>query len=165
VGGPIPPASSNIAVMRWLGNANYEVAFGGKVYLFDTYYDRVARSRPIGFTVADVKRADVILLSHAHFDHMSDAVPVAKQTGAKVVGAPITIETAIHLGLPPGQGITVKGGETLAVGEGTPVRGGETLQFGDVTVDIALAHHSQPADGIQDALANLYKVELRPDSK
>jgi glyoxylase-like metal-dependent hydrolase (beta-lactamase superfamily II) len=77
VGGPMLPASSSTAVIRWLGNANYELDFGGKVYLFDTYYDRVSRSRPIGFAVADVTRADVIFLSHAHFDHMSDIVPVA----------------------------------------------------------------------------------------
>lgn len=150
VGGPMLPKSSDLAVIRWLGNANYEVAFGGKVYLFDTYYDRVARSRPLGFTVADVKRADVIFLSHAHFDHMSDIVPVARQTGATVVGAPITIETAVKLGLPPQQAITVKGGETL--------------HFGDLTVETALARHSTIQDGLIQAYANLYKVETRPNT-
>ncbi|HXQ50024.1 MAG TPA: MBL fold metallo-hydrolase [Stellaceae bacterium] len=147
VGGPMLPKGSDIAVIRWLGNANYEVGFGGKVYLFDTYYDRVSRSRPLGFSVADVKRADVIFLSHAHFDHMSDIVPVARQTGAKVVGAPITIETAVKLGLPPQQAVTAKGGETL--------------HFGDLTVEIALARHSTIQDGLIDAYANLYKVETR----
>jgi len=151
IGVPIPPKDSDVALFRWLANANYEVSWHGSTFLFDTYFNRKARTRPVGFSAAQVKRADVIFLGHGHFDHMSDAVPVAKQTGAKVVGAPITIETAIHLGLPPAQAITVKGGETL--------------HFGDVTVDIALAHHSQPAEGIQEALANLYKVELRPDSK
>ena len=92
----------------------------------------------------------MIFLGHGHFDHMADIVPVAKQTGAPVVAAPITIETAIKMGLPPKQAITVKGGETL--------------HFGDVSVDVALAHHSQPARGIQDALGNLYKVELPPDT-
>ena len=150
VGGPMLPEGSDIAVIRWLGNANYEVAFGGKVYLFDTYYDRVARSRPLGFSVADVKRADVILLSHAHFDHMSDIVPVARQTGAKVVGAPITIETAVKLGLPPQQAITAKGGESL--------------HFGDLTVETALARHSTIQDGLIAAYANLYKVETRPNT-
>ena len=151
IGGPTPPKDSGTALFRWLANANYELSFRGQTFLFDTYFNRKARTRPVGFSATQVKRADVIFLGHGHFDHMSDAVPVAKQTGAKVVGAPVTIETAIHLGLPPGQAITVKGGETL--------------HFGDVTVDVALAHHSQPAEGIQEALANLYKVELRPDSK
>jgi len=150
VGGPMLPADSDTAVIRWLGNANYEVAFGGKVYLFDTYYDRVARSRPIGFAVADVRLADVIFLSHAHFDHMSDIVPVARQTGAKVVGAPITIETAVKFGLPAQQAIIAKGGETL--------------HFGDLTVEIALARHSTIQDGLIDAYANLYKTETRPDT-
>jgi L-ascorbate metabolism protein UlaG (beta-lactamase superfamily) len=151
IGGPVPAKDSNTALFRWLANANYELSYRGQTFLFDTYFNRKARTRPVGFTASQVKKADVIFLGHGHFDHMSDAVPVAKQTGAPVVGAPITIETAIHLGLPPAQAITVKGGETL--------------HFGDVTVDVALAHHSQPAEGIQAALANLYKVELRPDSK
>jgi L-ascorbate metabolism protein UlaG (beta-lactamase superfamily) len=57
-----PPEESDTAVFRWLGNANYEIAYKGKVYLLDTYYDRKARSRPLGFTVPQVKRADLILV-------------------------------------------------------------------------------------------------------
>jgi L-ascorbate metabolism protein UlaG (beta-lactamase superfamily) len=150
VGGPMLPARSNTAVIRWLGNANYEVAFGGKVYLFDTYYDRVSRSRPIGFSVPQVKRADAIFLSHAHFDHMSDIVPVARQTMAPVVGAPITIETAVKLGMPAQQGIVAKGGETLHIG--------------GATEEIALARHSTIQDGLIQAYQNVYKVETRPNT-
>jgi L-ascorbate metabolism protein UlaG (beta-lactamase superfamily) len=150
IGGPLLPKTSETAVFRWLANANYEIDYRGQVFLFDTYYNRKARNRPLGFAAEEVKRASVIFLGHGHFDHMSDIVPVAAQTQAPVVGAPITIETAVKMGLPAKQAITVTGGETL--------------HFGDVTVDIALAHHSQPAPGIQEALDNLYKVELRRDS-
>ena len=150
IGGPMLPPASDTAVLRWLSYANYELDYHGQVFLFDTHYNHKARNRPLGFTAEEVKRADVIFLGHGHFDHMSDIVPVAAQTGAPVVGAPITIETAVKLGLPPKQAITVKGGETL--------------HFGDVSVDVGLAHHSQPAQGIQEALANLYKVELPPDT-
>jgi L-ascorbate metabolism protein UlaG (beta-lactamase superfamily) len=150
IGGPTLPPTNETAVFRWLANANYELAYRGQVFLFDTYYNRKARNRPVGFTAEQVKRAGVIFLGHGHFDHMSDIVPVAAQTGAPVVGAPVTIETAVKMGLPAKQAI--------------PVAGGETLHFGDVTVDVALAHHSQPAQGIQEALANLYKVELPPDT-
>src|SRR5579862_891403 len=124
VGGPLLPRTTETAVFRWLGTANYEVAYRGQVFLFDTYYQRKGRDRPLGFTAAEVKRASVIFLGHGHFDHMSDVVPVAAQTGAPVVGAPVTIETAVKLGLPAKQAITVSGGETL--------------HFGDLTVDIAL---------------------------
>ncbi len=150
IGGPLLPKSSDIAVFRWLANANYELDYHGQIFLFDTYYNRKARNRPLGFSAEEVKRASAIFLGHGHFDHMSDIVPVAAQTEAPVVGAPITIATAVKMGLPPKQATTVTGGETL--------------HFGDVTVDIALAHHSQPAPGIQEALDNLYKVELRRDT-
>ena len=76
--------------------------------------------------------------------------PHGEQTGAKVVGAPITIETAVKFGLPAQQAIIVKGGETL--------------HFGDLTVEIALARHSTIQDGLIDAYANLYKTETRPDT-
>jgi L-ascorbate metabolism protein UlaG (beta-lactamase superfamily) len=150
VGGPLLPRTTETAVFRWLSTANYELAYRGQVFLFDTYYNSKARNRPLGFTAAEVKRASVIFLGHGHFDHMSDIVPVAAQTGAPVVGAPITIETAVKMGLPAKQAITVTGGETL--------------HFGDVTVDVALAHHSEPVKGIQEALDHLYKLELRGDS-
>jgi L-ascorbate metabolism protein UlaG (beta-lactamase superfamily) len=150
IGGPLLPASSDTAVFRWLANANYELDYHGQIFLFDTYFNRKARNRPLGFSAEEVKRASVIFLGHGHFDHMSDVVPVAAQTQAPVVGAPVTIATALKMGLPAKQTITAAGGETL--------------HFGDVTVDIALAHHSQPAPGIQEALDNLYKVELRRDT-
>ena len=150
IGGPMLPRNAETAVFRWLSTANYELAYRGQVFLFDTYYNSKARNRPLGFTAAEVKRASVIFLGHGHFDHMSDIVPVAAQTGAPVVGAPITIETAVKMGLPAKQAITVTGGETL--------------HFGDVTVDVALAHHSEPVKGIQEALDHLYKLELRGDS-
>jgi glyoxylase-like metal-dependent hydrolase (beta-lactamase superfamily II) len=93
IGGPLLPKTSETAVFRWLANANYEIDYRGQIFLFDTYYDRKARNRPLGFTADQVKRASVIFLGHGHFDHMSDTVPVAAQTQAPVVGAPITIAT------------------------------------------------------------------------
>jgi beta-lactamase family protein len=150
IGGPVLAKDSDTMVLRWLANANYEISYRGQVFLFDTYFNRKARNRPLGFTAEQVNRADAIFVGHAHFDHISDVAPVQRQTGAPVVGAPITIETAIKLGVPADKTIAVKGGETL--------------RFGDVDVDIALAHHSQPAPGIQQALAALYKLEYGPDS-
>ena len=149
-GGPLLPATSNVAVIRWLGNANFEVGFGGKVYLFDAYFDRVSRNRPIGVNVSDITRADAILVSHAHFDHISDIGPIAQQTGAPVIGAPITIEMAEKLGVPARQAMTAKGGETLHVG--------------DATVEVALARHSTIQDGLIDAYHKVYAVETRADT-
>jgi L-ascorbate metabolism protein UlaG (beta-lactamase superfamily) len=143
VGGPLPPEQSDIVVVRWLGNANFEFAYRGKVYLFDAYFERTPRSNDIGFKVADIRKAEAIFISHAHFDHISDVGPVAKQTGAPVVGAPITADVAKKLGVPEAQIVVAKGGETM--------------RFGDATVEIALAQHSTIQPGLLDIYANLYK--------
>ena len=62
IGGPLLPATSETAVFRWLANANYELDYRGQVFLFDTYYNRKARNRPLGFSAEQVKRASVIFL-------------------------------------------------------------------------------------------------------
>ena len=150
-GGPPPPAESDTLVIRWLGNANFEFAHKGKVYLFDAYFDRTPRSHRLGFKAADVSKAEAIFISHAHFDHISDVGPVARQTGAPVVGAPITAETAKRLGAPEKQLVVAKGGETM--------------KFGDATVEIALAQHSTIQPGLTDIYASLYKNDSPPFSE
>ncbi|HET7257092.1 MAG TPA: hypothetical protein VFJ46_25300, partial [Xanthobacteraceae bacterium] len=59
-GGPMPSAESDTVIIRWLGNANFEFAYKGKVYLFDAYFDRTPRAHNVGFTAADVSKADAI---------------------------------------------------------------------------------------------------------
>lgn len=142
VGGPLPPPESETVVVRWLANANFEFGYKGKVYLFDAYFDRTPRSHNLRFKAADVKKAEAIFVSHAHFDHIANIGPVAKQTGAKVVGAPITAETAKKLGAPESQIVVA--------------RGGESMKFGDATVEIALAQHSTIQPGLTDIYAQLY---------
>ena len=127
-GGPMPPPESDTVVIRWLGNANFEFAYRGKVYLFDAYFDRTPR---------------------AH--NASDVGPVARQTGAPVVGAPITAETAKKLGVPEKQIVVA--------------RGGETMKFGDATAEIALAQHSTIQPGLTDIYASLYQNDSPPYSE
>lgn len=142
-GGPLPPATSDTVVIRWLGNANYEFAYRGRVYLFDAYFDRTPRSHDIGFKAADVAKAEAIFVSHAHYDHIADIGTVARRTGAPVVGAPLTAEVAKRLGAPEKQIVVAKGGESL--------------RFGDATVEIALAQHSTIQAGLTDIYNSLYK--------
>ncbi len=99
-----------------------------RVILLDTFYDRGPRFRPIGFKAEQVKRADAILIGHGHWDHIADVAPVAKQTGAKVFGAPVSIETAVKLGVPAAQTQVV--------------HGGEVLDFKGFKVEAILAQHS-----------------------
>ncbi len=150
-GGPLTPSSSEVAVFRWLGNANYEIAYKGRNYLLDTYFDRKARSRSLGFEAKDVKHADLILVGHAHFDHISDVGIVSQQTGAPVIGSALTIAAAQKLGMPPAQGVTVVDGQQI--------------QRAGLTVDAALARHSTIQPGLIEAYANVYKVEVRADTE
>ena len=142
-GGPLPPTDSDIVVVRWLGNANFEFAYKNRVYLFDAYFDRTPRSHDIGFKVSDIKKAEAIFISHAHFDHISDVGPIANQTGAPVVGATITAEIAKKLGVAEKQIVVAKGGESM--------------HFGDATLEVALAQHSTIQPGLLDIYSNLYK--------
>ena len=150
-GGPMPSAASDTVVIRWLGNANFEFAYKGKVYLFDAYFDRTPRAHNVGFTAADVSKADAIFVSHAHFDHISDVGALARQTGAPVVGAPITAEIAKKLGVPEQQIVVATGGETM--------------KFGDATAEIALAQHSTIQPGLTDIYASLYQNDSPPYSE
>jgi L-ascorbate metabolism protein UlaG (beta-lactamase superfamily) len=150
MGGPMLREDNRI-VLRWLSTANYELAYRGQVFLLDAYFDQGPRSRPTGVVPNQVVKTDAIFIGHAHYDHMSDAVPIAQRTEAKVIGAPITIETAEKLGLPSRQSVVVAGGETL--------------HFHGVTVDTALAQHStlppRPRQ-VFEALRKVYELDAGP---
>src|ERR1700754_3991187 len=60
-GGQAPQNPHTLAV-RWTGFSNFELAYKGKVVLLDAYFDRGADYPSLGFTAADVKKADVILI-------------------------------------------------------------------------------------------------------
>src|SRR4029077_9365947 len=85
------------------------------LFLLEADFDRGSNYVPFGFKAADIKKADVILIGHAHFDHMSDAASVGARTGAVVVGAPITTDKLRSQGLDPKliRTVTGKGGELL----------------------------------------------------
>jgi L-ascorbate metabolism protein UlaG (beta-lactamase superfamily) len=127
-GGPAAPAGT--IILRWLGTANYELTYNDKVILLDAFIDRGPRNRPIGVAAADMQHVDLILVGHAHWDHISDAAAIARQSGALVVGAGSAVEVVRTAGLPSAQTRVVEG------------RGGEVLHFEGFTVEPVLARHS-----------------------
>jgi hypothetical protein len=122
------PRDRNTLIVRWLATSNFEIAYRDNVFLLDTYYDRTPPARPLGFDFMRMRKATAIFIGHAHDDHISDAVAVAKQTGAPVYGGPQSQQFVIAGGLPTKQAMLTKGGETL--------------KFNGVTVQAVLAHHS-----------------------
>ena len=128
------PRNPHTLALRWGGFANYELVYNGKIILLDAYYDRGSYYQPLGVKAADLKRADVLLLGHGHSDHMSDGAAIGRQTGAPVIGAPVTTEKLMTQSLPARQITTVTG------------KGGEVLRFDGFTVEPILGRHSE-ADG------------------
>ena len=69
--------------ITWLGHSSFSLKTpGGKVILFDPWYT----GNPSFPASARPKSADLILISHGHSDHITDAAALAKETGATVVG-------------------------------------------------------------------------------
>ena len=69
--------------ITWLGHATFELGFpAGEVLLFDPWTEGNP-AFPKGY---ELKRVDVMALTHAHFDHVNDVVPIAQKFSPKVVG-------------------------------------------------------------------------------
>ena len=68
--------------LTYYGHSCFMVEVNGKKLLFDPFISPNELARQINIT--DIE-ADYILLSHGHFDHVSDAEAIAKATGATII--------------------------------------------------------------------------------
>jgi len=148
-GGAFPKDPRTLAI-RWPGYSNFELVYNGRIILLDAYFDRGSLFPPLGFKAADIKRADLILVGHGHVDHMSDAASVGTQTGALVIGAPVTTEKLLTQKIDPKQVRTVTG------------KGGELLQFPGFTVEPILGRHGEPPKDVTEAFTNALKPFAKP---
>lgn len=67
--------------LRYLGHACFAMEDQGKSLIFDPYLDE----NPLSPVKAQDVKADYILISHAHFDHMGDAASIGKRSDALVI--------------------------------------------------------------------------------
>lgn len=67
--------------IRWLGHSAYALNIDGHNLLVDPFIS----GNPMAKAAAKDLDAEVILLTHAHGDHVGDSVEIAKRTGAMVV--------------------------------------------------------------------------------
>lgn len=68
--------------LTYYGHACFSVEVAGKTLLFDPFIS--GNSLAASIDINGIK-ADYILVSHGHGDHLADAAPIAKRTGATVV--------------------------------------------------------------------------------
>src|SRR4030095_9716305 len=119
--------------LKYLGTAGWEITDGRTVVLIDPFLTRprivtpgddtlATDPRPLltatGIAQSDtavidahIQRADFILITHTHSDHVLDLPYIAKKTGATVLGTESTYNYARSCGVPGGQLIVGRGGE------------------------------------------------------
>ena len=135
--------------ITWLGHATFQFRLdSGEVIVMDPWVE----GNPMYPKGHEFDRIDAILISHAHFDHIHDAIPLAKKFNPKVVAI---FETCVWL--------TGKGVENCS-----GMNKGGTQEVGPLKVTMTHAVHSC---GIQDGDQILYGGEAAgyvlhlPDSR
>jgi L-ascorbate metabolism protein UlaG (beta-lactamase superfamily) len=108
--------------ITWLGHATFLIDTGKHIVLVDPFLD----DNPTAPIKSGDVKADFILVTHGHGDHIADGVKIAQRTGAPVV---CNYEISLWL---------AKQGVKNAVGMNHG--GATTLPFGKVKMTIA--HHS-----------------------
>jgi L-ascorbate metabolism protein UlaG (beta-lactamase superfamily) len=114
--------------ITWFGHATLGLEVGGYRILVDPYFT----GNPAATTTAQDLSADYILVTHGHFDHIGDAVALAKRTEATVIS---NFEIAEWMGK---QGVQKTHGQHIG--------GGHEFPFGYLKLTHAL-HGSGLPDG------------------
>jgi L-ascorbate metabolism protein UlaG (beta-lactamase superfamily) len=69
--------------INWLGHATFELKFdSGEVLVLDPWIT----GNPVYPSSYEIERVDAIALSHGHFDHVNDVIPLSQEFEPKVVG-------------------------------------------------------------------------------
>lgn len=117
-----PPKTRVPATLTYLGVAGWSLQSGGHTMLFDPYVTRRAVDdafeavvEPDGEAIERFipRSADVIVVSHSHFDHVLDVPEIALRTGAVVFGTRSTAALARASHVPESQIVAAIGGEEL----------------------------------------------------
>jgi L-ascorbate metabolism protein UlaG (beta-lactamase superfamily) len=139
--GQTPVEKDGKVLLDYMGAAGWRVSDGTTVILIDPYLSRIMGPPPPGRPVprlsgdtrpvygwddaakpdeatidSHVKRADFILVTHTHYDHVLDVPHIALKTGATVIGTESTENVVRAYNLPEKQLITVRGGEDYDFG-------------------------------------------------
>jgi L-ascorbate metabolism protein UlaG (beta-lactamase superfamily) len=114
--------------ITWFGHSAFLLrAPGGKSVLIDPWLNN-PKAPPEAKSVA---RVDLILITHAHSDHIGGAVEVARRTGAKVISIH---EISLYL-------------QEQGVGESIGMNKGGTISVEGIGVTMVDARHSSAIDG------------------
>jgi L-ascorbate metabolism protein UlaG (beta-lactamase superfamily) len=120
-----------MAKVRWLGHAGFIITSPkGKVIVIDPW---IVDNPLCPIKLDNITTADIVLVTHDHFDHVGNAEDIVKKTGAILVAAP---ETARKFQSERG----VSGEQVVFGGYGMNI-GGSALVKG-ITITMTQASHS-----------------------
>jgi L-ascorbate metabolism protein UlaG (beta-lactamase superfamily) len=128
-----------MAKLTWHGHATctLETDSGAKVVI-DPFFD----DNPTADLKSGQVEADYILISHGHFDHIADAIPIAKRTGATVISTFEIVAFMASKGIDKGHGMNLGGGHDFPFGY---VKLTPALHTGTVHGDDQGAYTTTPA--------------------
>ena len=86
--------------LTWLGTAGFKIEGNGLTLLIDPYVTRNSRAfPPQPLKPEDIRTADLIFITHGHFDHIFDVPEIASRTNAMVYCGRGVDQTLITNGL------------------------------------------------------------------
>jgi len=113
--------------VTYLGTNGYQFEFKGHALLVDPYFSRVdvlsvalgSRIQPNAARINDglghiATKADAILVTHGHFDHLLDVPAVMAKTYARLIGSASSVDLAERAGASVGD--AVKPGDVRRIG-------------------------------------------------
>lgn len=151
--------TGDVTITFW-GQAAFKLESGGKTILTDPWITEntactINNSCATKVKIEDIKKADLIFISHDHFDHVgdthdalgntthaADTIAIAKQTGAIVVAEYETTQRLIAEGLPWENTLF---GSSSNPGYGKPIGGPIDINIGTASSPFVITVVSTPA--------------------
>jgi len=115
----------------WLGHAGFIVSTpGGKTIIIDPW---IADNPLCPVKLEEVTTANIVMVTHDHFDHVGNAVDIATKTGATLIAQPETVNRfKKDFGLTDDR--IIFGGFGINIGDSTIIEG--------ITITMTQAFHS-----------------------
>lgn len=102
----------------------------GTVIYFDPWLNRIDGNPTAKLKLADIKKADMVIATHGHTDHIGDSFEICKHTRARFIGSWELCLAAEAHGLKMGS-------------RSIPMNPGGTVKLKDVQITLTQTHHSQ----------------------
>lgn len=109
--------------ITWLGHAAFEIQLANKTILIDPWLNGNPKA---AVKASDIKRADLVCVTHDHEDHFGDVIDICKRTGATFVG---TFELSVFV-------------QEQGVKDVVGINIGGTTEVNGVSVSIVQAFHT-----------------------